>query len=139
MRIVFICEANSTRSQLAEGLAKKLWVRYKSVIESCGSFDGGGVNPLVKKILQEYKIDSSNQYSKHYTTLVSPESIDWVVILCGRDFLGDYFKNAQKIHNPLSIPGIVLTDNSSILDSYRNLALKIEELLLDIEKIIFKR
>lgn len=138
MRIVFVCEANSTRSQLAEGIARRKWKKYAPLIESCGNFDGGGVNPFVKKILFERGIDYSVQYSKSYRSLVSPETIDWVVILCGRDFIGDYFKAAQKINQPLSIPGIGLSlNNQTVLDGYRGLAEAIDLLLDSITAKIF--
>lgn len=127
-RIVFICEANSTRSQLAEGLSKKYLSNYIS--ESAGSVSYGGVNPFVSKILFEEGIDCSNQYSKEYTQLANPESVDVVVILCARDFIGDYFPNARKIHQPMNIPGVGFAHGGShILDAYRQLAKKIEELL----------
>lgn len=139
MRIVFICEANSTRSQLAEGLAKKLWQRHQPIIESCGSFDGGRINPLVKRILIDNNIDCSAQYSKHYIRLENPQTVDWVITLCGRDYIGNYFANAHKIHKPLGIPGIAFGHgNSGIYGAYQGLAQTVEELLMEIEKVIFK-
>lgn len=138
MRIVFVCEANSTRSQLAEGLAKRQWQHFHPLIESCGSFDGGGINPVVRQILIANKIDCNNQHSKHYSTLEAPQTVDWVIILCGRDFIGDFFSNAKKIHQPVGIPGIGFANNNGIFDAYQNLAGTIKKLLINIEKIIFE-
>jgi len=139
MRIIFICEANSTRSQLAEGLARKLWQRHQPIIESCGSFDGGGINPLVKRILIDNDIDCSAQYSKHYLSLENPQTVDWVIVLCGRDYIGNYFANAHKIHKPLGIPGIAFAHgNSGIYGAYQGLAVKKKVSPVIIEKVIFK-
>ena len=81
-RIVFICEANSIRSQLAEGLARYFWLGRNVHVESAGSCNGGGVNYFVKTVLQEMKIDCSLQHSKSFKNIIDPESVDVVVILC---------------------------------------------------------
>ena len=127
-RIIFICEANSTRSQLAEGLSKKYLPSYVS--ESAGSVSYGSINPLVGKVLFEEGVDCSIQYSKEYTQIHNPENVNLVVILCARDFIGNYFSNAQKIHQPMNIPGVGFAhDGAHILDAYRQLAEKIKILL----------
>ena len=121
-RIVFICEANSIRSQLAEGLARYFWLGRNVHVESAGSCNGGGVNYFVKTVLQEMKIDCSLQHSKSFKNIIDPESVDVVVILCSRDFIGDFFINAQKIHYPLDIPSIAFASyNQYILDIFRQL------------------
>lgn len=132
-RIVFICEANSIRSQLAEGLARYFWLGRNVHVESAGSCNGGGVNYFVKTVLQEMKIDCSLQHSKSFENIIDPESVDVVVILCSRDFIGDFFINAQKIHYPLDIPSVAFASyNQYILDGYRQLGKQI----LDLFKII---
>lgn len=121
-RVLFICEANSTRSQLAEGLARYFWLGRNVQVESAGSYSGGGVNYYVKEVLRELKIDYLLQNSKSFTSIQNPHSINIVVILCSRDFIGDFFKNAQKIHYPLDIPGVAFATGSEyILDGYRRL------------------
>ena len=133
-RIVFICEANSIRSQLAEGLARYFWLGRNVHVESAGSCNGGGVNYFVKTVLQEMKIDCSLQHSKSFKNIIDPESVDVVVILCSRDFIGDFFINAQKIHYPLDIPSIAfLSANQYILDGYRRLGQQILDLFKTIK------
>lgn len=133
-RIVFICEANSIRSQLAEGLARYFWLGRNVHVESAGSCNGGGVNYFVKTVLQEMKIDCSLQHSKSFKNIIDPESVDVVVILCSRDFIGDFFINAQKIHYPLDIPSIAFASyNQYILDGYRRLGQQILDLFKTIK------
>lgn len=133
-RIVFICEANSIRSQLAEGLARYFWLGRSVQVESAGSCNGGGVDYFVKTVLQEMKIDCSLQHSKSFKNIIDPESVDVVVILCSRDFIGDFFINAQKIHYPLDIPSIAFASyNQYILDGYRRLGQQILDLFKTIK------
>lgn len=131
--VLFICEANSTRSQLAEGLARYFWLGRNVQVESAGSSAGAGVNYYVKEVLRELKIDYSSQNSKSFTSIQNPHSINIVVILCSRDFIGNFFKNAQKIHYPLDIPSVAFaTGNQFILDGYRRLG----EQILNLFKLI---
>ena len=133
-RVVFICEANSIRSQLAEGLARYFWLGRSVQVESAGSCNGGGVDYFVKTVLQEMKIDCSLQHSKSFKNIIDPESVDVVVILCSRDFIGDFFINAQKIHYPLDIPSIAFASyNQYILDGYRRLGQQILDLFKTIK------
>ena len=136
-KVIFICEANSTRSQLAHGLAQARWGK-SVVVESAGSFAIGGisgVNYYVRKVLQLRKFDYSVLYSKGINQVVDLESFDLVVILCGRDFVGKTFPHAQKLHRPLGIPGVVMAEKQhSLLASYQALAAEIEQLLRVIEQ-----
>ena len=132
-KVVFICEANSTRSQLAEGLALYFWLGRNVQVESAGSYSGAGVNYYVKEVLLELKIDYSSQNSKSFTSIQNPDSINIVVILCSRYFIGNFFKNAQKIHYPLDIPSNAFaTGNQFILDGY----LRLGEQILNLLKLI---
>ena len=63
VHILFLCVANSARSQLAEGLVKKLFGN-RAVIQSAGSEPSGLVQPLAIKILKEEGIDISGNRSK---------------------------------------------------------------------------
>ena len=87
--ILFICVANSARSQMAEALARqKFGDRVR--VQSAGSRPGG-VNPYALRVLAEVGIDASRQVSKHVDT-IDPASVDLVVTLCAEEecplFLG---------------------------------------------------
>ena len=68
MRILFMCVANSARSQLAEGLAKNLLQNKE--IRSAGS-KPGTLNPFAVAVLAEIGIDISSHYSKSVDELDS--------------------------------------------------------------------
>ena len=82
MNVLFMCVANSGRSQIAEAIAKKLFDENVRV-ESAGS-QPKEINPLTILALQEIGIDASKQKSKSIDE-ISPhfrENIDYVITLC---------------------------------------------------------
>jgi len=68
MNILFLCVANSARSQMAEGLARHI-LAASAHIQSAGSAPST-VNPFAIQVMQEIGIDISSQQSK------SVDSID---------------------------------------------------------------
>jgi arsenate reductase len=87
--LLFLCVANSSRSQMAEGLARRAFgpdVR----VQSAGS-RATHVNPLAVAVMQESGIDISNQSSKAVDT-IDPTTVGLVVTLCAEEvcpaFLG---------------------------------------------------
>lgn len=105
MNILFMCVANSARSQLAEGLAKKIF-GDKAWIESAGS-DPKNVNPYAIKVLEEAGIDISKSYSKSCDQL-SPAfiaNLDYIITLCAEEVCPIMAsKTAKKLHWPFTDP-----------------------------------
>lgn len=62
MKILFVCEYNACRSQMAEGLARKLLPENYS-IHSAG-LHPGELNQITVGVMQEIGVDLSGQYSK---------------------------------------------------------------------------
>ena len=77
--LLFLCVANSARSQMAEGLARQRWGARLSV-QSAGS-EPATVNPLAVRVMAECGIDISGHVSKGVET-ISAASVDTVVTLC---------------------------------------------------------
>lgn len=103
MKILFMCVANSARSQLAEGLAKSLLPTVE--IHSAGS-KPAIVNPLAIEALREIGIDISKNYSKS-TDELSPrflQNLDFVITLCAEEVCPAIISKAQKLHWPLPDP-----------------------------------
>ena len=99
--ILFLCVANSARSQMAEGLARS---RFGDAVrvQSAGS-DAAGVNPLAVKALAELGIDISGQTSKTVDT-IDPATVDTVVTLCAEEVCPVYLAKARHLHWPLPDP-----------------------------------
>lgn len=103
MKILFMCVANSARSQLAEGLARKLFPDAE--IESAGSHPGK-VNPFAIKVMNEIGIDISKHYSKSCDDL-APEflsSLNLVITLCAEEVCPILISRAKKLHWPFPDP-----------------------------------
>src|SRR4051794_8114435 len=99
MKILFMCVANSARSQLAEGLAKSLFPGAE--IESAGSHPGK-LNPYAVMVMSEIGIDISKQYSKSVDDL-SPKLIvglDYLITLCAEEVCPIMVSKAKKLHWP---------------------------------------
>ena len=77
--IVFLCVANSARSQMAEGLARTLAPPNWKVF-SAGS-DPSIVNPLAIEVMRELDIDISDHKSKGLDA-VPMDKANFVVTLC---------------------------------------------------------
>jgi len=99
--ILFLCVANSARSQMAEGLAR---MRFGDAVrvQSAGSAPSR-VNPYAVRALDEVGIDAANHASKHVDT-VDPASVDLVITLCAEEecllFLGDAQRMSWAMPDP---------------------------------------
>ncbi|MCC5984244.1 MAG: arsenate reductase ArsC [Rhodobacteraceae bacterium] len=101
MRILFLCVANSARSQMAEGLARAILPRDIE-IASAGSAPGG-LNPLAVEALSEMGIDISGHRSKPIED-VSPETADLIVTLCAEEVCPVVPGTVQRLHWPIDDP-----------------------------------
>ncbi len=68
MKILFLCVANSARSQMAEGLAKNLLGTCVE-IQSAESKPSSMVNPLAVEAMKEIGIDIAHHRSKSWDDL----------------------------------------------------------------------
>jgi len=103
MKMLFMCVANSARSQLAEGLARKVFPQAE--VQSAGSHPGK-LNPFAVKAMNEMGIDISRQYSKSIDDL-SPAfvvGLDYVITLCAEEVCPIIVSKAKKLHWPLPDP-----------------------------------
>ena len=78
-RVLFLCEHNSVRSQMAEGLLRHLYGEKYEVF-SAGT-NPTTVNPLAVKAMAEIGIDISSQHSKNLEEFSDTE-IDLAVTVC---------------------------------------------------------
>lgn len=112
MKILFMCVANSARSQLAEGLAKQLFPEAE--VRSAGSHPGK-LNPFAVEVMKEIGIDISRHYSKSYDDL-PPKfiiSLDHLITLCAEEVCPTMVCKAKKHHWPFPDP----TAKENISDS----------------------
>jgi arsenate reductase (thioredoxin) len=99
--ILFLCVANSARSQMAEGLARARFCD-RARVQSAGSTPAG-VNPLAIEVLAEIGIDITGQTSKSVDT-IDPASVDVVVTLCAEEVCPVFLGGARQLHWPMPDP-----------------------------------
>lgn len=104
MKILFMCVANSARSQLAEALAKQIFAE-KAAIYSAGSRPTK-VNPFAVRALQEVGADWQALYSKKVDDLPQQvvDQLDYVITLCAEEVCPIIIVKAKKLHWPLPDP-----------------------------------
>ncbi len=99
--ILFLCVANSARSQMAEGLAKVL-LSDVATVQSAGS-EPSHVHPDAIEALKELNIDIQDQYSKSIDT-INLNDIDYIITLCAEEYCPHVSTKITKLHWPIADP-----------------------------------
>ncbi|MCA9636406.1 MAG: VOC family protein [Myxococcales bacterium] len=99
--VLFLCVANSARSQIAEGLARHLFGDAVRV-QSAGS-SPTRVNPHAIQAMAEIGVDLSSHTSKSVDT-IDPEGVDLVITLCADEVCPLFLAGAPRLHWPLQDP-----------------------------------
>lgn len=100
--VLFVCVANSARSQLAEGIARSL-AGPRVRISSAGSQGGTYVHPLALAALAEVGIDASGQTSKGLDA-IDADSVDVAIALCSDQVCAHLPGSIERVHWPLPDP-----------------------------------
>lgn len=114
--VLFLCVANSARSQLAEGIARALAPEGVR-ISSAGS-EPTSVRPMAVQALDEIGIDISEQRSKGVDEVERP--VDAVVTLCAEEVCPVWLEPALRIHWGLPDPAAVDGDEHERLQAFRD-------------------
>ena len=99
--LLFLCVANSSRSQLAEALARRRF-GDRVRVRSAGS-EPRSVNPYAVEVAREIGLDLSSHTSKSVDT-IDPTAIDTVITLCAEEVCPVFLGNARRLHWPLPDP-----------------------------------
>ncbi len=100
-RILFLCVANSARSQMAEGLARHI-LGDRAEVLSAGS-NPASVSPHAVEAMAEIGIDITGQCSKSVDT-IDPSGLDLVVTLCAEEDCPILPGQVRRLHWPVSDP-----------------------------------
>ena len=98
---LFLCVANSARSQMAEGLARKLFGERAPVM-SAGS-EPSHVNPYAIEVMREVGIDITGHHSKSVQQ-VDPATVSTVVTLCAEEVCPVFLGAVKRLHWPIADP-----------------------------------
>jgi arsenate reductase len=131
MKVLFMCVANSARSQLAEGLARQI-LSDAVHIESAGS-NPSKVNPYAVQALHEIGADTTRLYSKRVEDLPSAfvQNLDFVITLCAEEVCPVILSNARKLHWPLPDPAGQPGTDAEQLERFRTTLSSIRTRLME--------
>jgi len=124
--ILFLCVANSARSQMAEGLARSMAPGGTTVL-SAGSRPAR-VSPYAIEAMQEIGIDLSSHRSKSVHE-IPHEQVGTVITLCAEEVCPVFPGAVEKLHWPHPDPAATVGSREEILESFRNVRDQIRDKL----------
>lgn len=114
--LLFLCVANSARSQIGEGIARAL-APVEVRVQSAGSAPTS-VRPEAQTVLWELGIDTSAHRSKNVSE-IDPSTVDTVITLCGEEECPLFLGNAYRLHWGLPDPAGVQGSQATRLAAFR--------------------
>ncbi len=127
--VLFLCVANSARSQMAEGIARSL-APASVKISSAGS-QPSRLNPFAVKALSEIGIDISGHRSKSVSD-IPPDDVDTVITLCAEEVCPVWLGKATRLHWGLPDPAHAGSNDAERLQAFRDVR---DELRRRLEKV----
>ena len=115
--LLFLCVANSARSQMAEGLARHRFGRSVRV-QSAGTRPST-LNPMAIRVMQEIGIDIGSQTPKSVDT-IRADAVDTIVTLCAEEVCPSFLGLARRLSWPLTDPAAATGSESERLQSFRD-------------------
>ena len=100
-RVLFLCVANSARSQMAEGLARRM-LSDRIEVMSAGS-QPSKVNPYAIEAMAQIGIDIAHHRSKSVDE-IDTEALDLVVTLCAEEVCPVLPGRVKRLHWPIADP-----------------------------------
>jgi arsenate reductase len=115
-KILFLCVANSARSQMAEGLARSI-LGSKADIFSAGSAPTH-LNPFGIAAMKEIGIDISGQSSKSVNALPAAE-MSLIITLCAEEVCPVVPAQVRRLHWPIADPAGKGASDAERLQAFR--------------------
>lgn len=114
--VLFLCVANSARSQMAEGLARA--VAPAGVKVSSAGSEPTTIRPQAVAVLRELGIDAGHQHSKGMRDVEG--EVDAVITLCAEEVCPAWLGRAWRVHWGLPDPAAVEGTEEEKLEAFRN-------------------
>jgi thioredoxin type arsenate reductase len=122
--VLFLCVANSARSQMAEGIARKL-LPAEVKVWSAGSRPTS-VRPEAIAVLKEIGIDITAHRSKAVAEIPAAE-VDTVITLCGEEECPLFLGQAERLHWGLPDPAAVTGSDEARLAAFREVRAELQK------------
>ncbi|MCP4751940.1 MAG: PAS domain S-box protein [Proteobacteria bacterium] len=133
--IIFVCTANSARSQMAEGFARRIAPEGTGVF-SAGTESASEVHPLAVEVMQEFGIDISDQRPKAIADL-ERMGFELGITLCdsARTSCPVFWGAPVVIHWDLNDPAAAEGSKAQVKEAFRRCAERIKALVSDLFKL----
>lgn len=115
--VLFVCVANSSRSQLAAAIARALASPIVKI--SCAGIRPVAIHPLAVEVLADLGFDVRGTPSRRLDE-IPPDDVDVVVTLCDEDLGRRFPGRALKVHWPLPDPTHATGTEEERLEVFRN-------------------
>ncbi|MBW7881250.1 MAG: arsenate reductase ArsC [Caldilineaceae bacterium] len=130
-KVLFLCSANSARSQMAEALLRKHGDDRFDVY-SCG-IEAKGVNPYTIRVLEELGIDTSRHYSKDIREYMGKMNFAYLITVCSaadRNCPSTFPGISKRMHWPFDDPAAYEGSDAEKLETFRTVRNQIEQKIL---------
>ena len=123
--ILFLCVANSARSQMAEGIARSL-APPEVKVSSAGS-EPTSVRPQAVEALREIGIDIGDHRSKGIDEV--ERTVEAVITLCAEEVCPVWLDDVPRLDWGLPDPAAVEGSEAEVLDAFRAIRDELERRL----------
>ncbi len=129
-RVLILCTGNSARSQMAEGLLKRI-AGDRFEVRSAGT-KPGSVRPEAVSVMREIGIDISGNRSKSVDEFAG-EAFDYVLTVCdnAKETCPVYLGHGNRLHRGFEDPAAVQGSEEERLSAFRRVRDQIEAYLAD--------
>ena len=131
MKILFMCVANSARSQIAEGVARAVLPPRVEVLSA--GLKPSHVNPFAGQVLSEIGIDISGAKSKSVED-IDTAGITHVITLCAEEVCPYFPGTMTRLHWPMPDPASASGRTELILGEFRRTRDELKERILNFYK-----
>ena len=129
LRVLFVCEHNSARSQMAEAFLKKIGGDVFEV--ESGGIEAGIINPLIIEVMQEKGYNLQEKTTQTTLNLLKQgKRYDIIITVCSREASEQcpiFPGRALRMNWPFDDPSKVAGDKNTKLETIRKIRDKIEE------------
>jgi arsenate reductase len=126
--LLFMCVANSSRSQMAEALARSMAPPGLEIM-SAGS-EPTQVNPFAVQAMADEGIDISGASSKSVDD-IPQQRVKTVITLCAEEVCPVFPGRVERLHWPFEDPAAVEGSDAEKLASFRRVRDQIREKLVE--------
>ncbi len=125
-KVIFLCTANSARSQMAEAFLRKHAGEHFEVYSA--GFDPKPIHPLTVKVMNEVGIDVSGHNSKDLKQFLGKRHFGIIITVCSKaeEKCPTFPGVSTRLHWPFDDPAAVLASQDAQLAKFREVRDQIE-------------